>query len=128
MRDALVDSVRRHDVVVCGDFNVGPEARDVYDAAKVADDVLFHSDARAALASILALGFVDTFRLHHDEAGAFSWWDYRLNAFKRRMGFRIDLVLASDGLAKRCSGCEIDVEPRRRLQPSDHAPVVATFG
>jgi len=128
VRDALVDSVRRHDVVVCGDFNVGPEARDVYDAAKVADDVLFHSDARAALASILALGFVDTFRLHHDEAGAFSWWDYRLNAFKRRMGFRIDLVLASDALAKRCSGCEIDVEPRRRLQPSDHAPVVATFG
>ena len=128
VRDALVDSVRRHDVVVCGDFNVGPEARDVYDAAKVADDVLFHTDARAALASILALGFVDTFRLHHDEAGAFSWWDYRLNAFKRRMGFRIDLVLASDALAKRCSACEIDVEPRRRLQPSDHAPVVATFG
>ncbi|MFM7142519.1 MAG: exodeoxyribonuclease III [Alphaproteobacteria bacterium] len=129
LRTALEGSIAEHrEVVVCGDFNVGPEPRDVYDPDKVADDVLFHADVRAALASILDLGFVDTFRLHHDEAGAFSWWDYRLNAFKRRMGFRIDLVLATRALAERCSGCEIDVEPRRREQPSDHAPVVATFG
>jgi exodeoxyribonuclease-3 len=128
LREALAGSVAQHrDVVVCGDFNVAPEARDVYDAARVADDVLFHADVREALASIAAVGLRDAFRLHHDEAGAFSWWDYRLNAFKRRMGFRIDLVLASEALAKRCTGCEIDVEPRRREQPSDHAPVTATF-
>lgn len=128
LREALAGSVAEHrEVVVCGDFNVAPEPRDVYDAAKVADDVLFHADVRESLDSILSLGFVDAFRLHHEEDGAFSWWDYRLNAFKRRMGFRIDLVLASEALAKRCSTCEIDVEPRRREQPSDHAPVVATF-
>jgi len=128
LREVLGPSPRERDVLVCGDFNVAPEPRDVYDAGKVADDVLFHADVREALSELLALGLVDTFRLHHDEAGAFSWWDYRLNAFKRRMGFRIDLVLASEALAKRCSGCAIDVEPRRREQPSDHAPVTATFG
>lgn len=129
LRSALATSVAEHrEVVVCGDFNVAPEPRDVHDPDRLGDDVLFHADVREALGAILSLGFVDTFRLHHEEAGAYSWWDYRLNAFKRRMGFRIDLVLASAVLAERCSGCEIDVEPRRREQPSDHAPVVATFG
>lgn len=127
LRRALAPDVAGSEVVVCGDFNVAPEPRDVHDPVRLAEDVLFHPDARAALAALLALGLRDTFRMHHDEPGAYSWWDYRLNAFRRKMGLRIDHVLASPSLASRCSACDIDVEPRRRPQPSDHAPVLARF-
>ena len=127
LRAALDAVEHRADLLVCGDFNVAPEPRDVYDPAAVENDVLFHAEARRALADVLAWGLSDAFRLHHDEAGQFSWWDYRLNAFKRKMGLRIDHILVSAPLARRCTGCVIDVEPRAATQPSDHAPVVATF-
>ena len=58
---------------------------------------------------------------------SYTWWDYRNLAFRRKMGLRIDHILVSGELATRCSGCVIDVEPRRREQPSDHAPVVVTL-
>jgi len=60
-------------------------------------------------------------------AGQYSWWDYRANAFKRNLGLRIDLILASDSLAPRLTYAGIDIGPRRNERPSDHAPVVAGF-
>jgi len=86
------------------------------------------SDAeREALNNILTLGFVDTFRLFEDSDDNFSWWDYRAAAFRRNLGLRIDLILASEALARACTAATIDVEPRRRERPSDHAPVLAEF-
>jgi exodeoxyribonuclease-3 len=82
---------------------------------------------REALAKIAALGFTDLFRRFEQPANAFSWWDYRMNAFRRDHGLRIDLMLASKALADRCTACTIDREPRRWERPSDHAPVTATF-
>ena len=69
----------------------------------------------------------DTLRLFDQEAGSFSWWDYRAAAFRRNMGLRIDLILASRPLAESCTACSIDKEPRRLERPSDHTPVVAEF-
>ena len=72
-------------------------------------------------------GLVDTLRLHHPEPGLYSWWDYRMLAFARNTGLRIDLLLASASMAKRCTAASIDRDERKGELPSDHAPVVAEF-
>lgn len=114
-------------LVLMGDFNIAPEDRDVHDPAKWAGSVHVSEAERAALAGLMEIGLVDTFRLFDQPAGAYSWWDYRMGAFRRNQGLRIDLVLASRALAERCTGCRIDRAPRTWERPSDHAPVVATF-
>ncbi len=114
-------------LAVCGDFNIAAEDRDVHDPRFWRAQVLFHPSAREALQRFLGLGLVDTFRLHHQEGGAYSWWDYRAGAFARNEGLRIDYVFASRGLASRCTGAEIDTRPRQQPTPSDHTPVLATF-
>lgn len=122
---------RRHDparpLALSGDFNVATDERDVHDPKLWEETVLFHPEIRAALAELTRWGLVDTFRLHNQEAGHFSWWDYRAGAFHRNWGVRIDYVFASRGLAGRCSGASIDRDERKGEQPSDHAPVLATF-
>ena len=114
-------------VLLCGDFNVAPEARDVYDATKVDGEILFHPDERAAFARLLGWGLCDTLRLHHQEGGLYSWWDYRAMAFRRNLGFRIDHILVTPPLAARCTAVTLERELRKVPRPSDHIPVVATF-
>ncbi|MBK5944593.1 exodeoxyribonuclease III [Halorhodospira halophila] len=114
-------------VVVLGDFNIAPEPADVQDPAEWEGKVLFSPPEREALQGVLDLGLVDTFRLFEQPEAQFSWWDYRVNSFKRNRGLRIDLILASSALARACTASGVDVEPRRWERPSDHAPVVAEF-
>jgi exodeoxyribonuclease-3 len=114
-------------VVVCGDFNVAPEARDVADPPAWEGSVLFHPEVREALQDVLSWGLTDVFRQHHDEAGLYSWWDYRMLAFPKNKGLRIDHIFASQPLASRCMAAFIDRNERKGKQPSDHAPVVASF-
>jgi exodeoxyribonuclease III len=111
-------------VALCGDFNVAPEARDVHDPAEWERSVLFHPEARAALEHVRAWGLVDALRLHHEAPGLYTWWDYRMLAFPRNRGLRIDHVLLSQPLAARCRSATIDRNERKGKLPSDHAPVV----
>jgi exodeoxyribonuclease-3 len=111
-------------ILVAGDYNVAPEDRDVHDPAAWEGKVHVSAGEREALRQVIALGFKDAFRLFDQPDGSFSWWDYRLNAFRRKMGLRIDHVLLSPALAADCRACTIDVEPRRLERPSDHAPVI----
>jgi exodeoxyribonuclease-3 len=82
---------------------------------------------REALAAITALGFSDLFRRFEQPQNGYSWWDYRMNAYRRDHGLRIDLMLATPALAARCTACTIDRTPRGWERPSDHAPVTAEF-
>ncbi|HUP97036.1 MAG TPA: exodeoxyribonuclease III [Usitatibacter sp.] len=111
-------------VAVLGDFNVAPEDRDVHDPAAWAGQVLFSEPERAALQGLFGLGLADAFRLFEQPDRSFTWWDYRMNAFRRKMGLRIDHVLLSPELARLCRACSIDPGPRRLERPSDHAPVL----
>ena len=111
-------------VAVLGDFNVAPEERDVHDPAAWSGQVLFSEPERAALKALFGLGFADAFRLFDQPERSYTWWDYRMNAFRRKMGLRIDHVLLSPELAALCRACSIDPEPRRLERPSDHAPVL----
>jgi len=111
-------------LAVLGDYNVAPEDRDVHDPAMWEGKVHVSAPEREALADVVGLGLRDAFRLFDQPEGSYSWWDYRLNAFRRKMGLRIDHVLLSPALAAECRSCSIDVEPRRVERPSDHAPVI----
>lgn len=122
----LAGELRRHPALaVLGDYNIAPEDRDVYDPAAWKDQVLCSEPERAAFRALLALGLRDSFRLFEQPERAYSWWDYRMKAFQRKMGLRIDHVLLSEPLAGRCAAASIDVQPRRLDRPSDHAPVIA---
>jgi exodeoxyribonuclease-3 len=114
-------------LIVTGDLNIAPEACDVHDPAAWEGQVLVSAPEREAFQALLALGLKDSFRLFEQPPATFSWWDYRMNAFKRKMGLRIDHILASDLLAADCRSCVVDIEPRRNERPSDHAPVIAEF-
>jgi exodeoxyribonuclease-3 len=114
-------------LVVLGDFNIAPESRDVHDPKRWEGHVLFSEPEREALRQILATGLSDTFRLFEQPEKSFSWWDYRMQGFRRNHGLRIDHILASAALRNTCTGCRIDKGPRANERPSDHAPVVAEF-
>ena len=114
-------------VILCGDFNVAPEDRDVYDPVGLAGHILLSQAERAHLDEIKNWGFVDTFRQHHEDPGHYSWWDYRAMSFRRKQGLRIDHMWASQPLSKICTRSWIDAAPRKLDRPSDHAPIAAEF-
>ncbi|MCD7099544.1 exodeoxyribonuclease III [Stenotrophomonas sp. MMGLT7] len=126
----LGEELNRHPkLVVLGDFNIAPDARDVHDPLVWNEDHILTSTAeRAALGRLQALGLHDAFRLHNQEAGIFSWWDYRAAGFRRDLGLRIDLTLVSDALRPVAAEAGIDREPRTWERPSDHAPAWVRLG
>lgn len=115
------------DVALLGDYNIAPEDRDVHDPAQWAGQVLCTEAERSAFQRLLALGMKDSFRLFPQAEKSFSWWDYRMNGFKRNLGLRIDHILLTTNLATRCRESVIDLVPRRLERPSDHAPVWVTI-
>ncbi len=126
LREWLRRELARHPrLALLGDFNIAPEPQDVHDPELWAGQVLFSEPERAAFRELLALGFKDAFRLFQQPEQSFTWWDYRMMAFRRNRGLRIDHILLSEPLAARCTACSIDRDVRRLTRPSDHAPVIA---
>ena len=124
----LATELERHPALaVAGDFNVAPEDRDVHDPKAWEGQVHVSEAERAAWRALLDLGLKDAFRLFAQPEKVFSWWDYRMVAFRRNAGLRIDQILVSAELARRCTACSIDRAPRKLERPSDHAPVIAEF-
>lgn len=115
-------------VVLCGDLNIVPAPIDSWNEAKLAGGILHTDEERERFSGLTAWGFRDLFRDLHPEERKFSWWDYRGGAFHRKMGLRIDFLLATAIVAQRVRSVEIDREYRKKKDgriPSDHAPVIA---
>lgn len=124
----LEAEVAKHqNLVVLGDFNIAPADEDVHDPEKWGEAILCSPAERKALREMLDLGLTDVFRKFEQPPKTFSWWDYRAAGFRRNAGLRIDLILCSDAMSKRCTASYVDKEPRIWDRPSDHAPVVAEF-
>lgn len=120
----LKDELQKYPkLALLGDYNIAPEDRDVYDPVAWKDKVLCSVPERDAFRGLLALGLHDAFRLHESGDKLYSWWDYRMMAFRRNQGLRIDHILISNAL--QCSECHIDKAPRKLERPSDHTPVIA---
>lgn len=129
LREWLAQEIAAHPkLAVLGDFNIAPADEDVHDPKAWEGKVLCSEPERAALRGLLALGLKDAFRLFPQPEKSFTWWDYRMNGFKRNLGLRIDHVLLSAPLAAACTACSIDKAPRAAERPSDHAPVLAEIG
>ena len=115
--DAVSDA--GDDVVVCGDLNIAPEDRDVWDLAAVHGATHVTDDERARFQALLDWGIVDVFRqAHPDDDRLYTWWDYRAGNFHKHKGMRIDHVLASDAAGRRLS-----LVARRPQRPQGHGPV-----
>ncbi len=125
MREAIAEY---GDVALLGDYNIAPDDRDVYDPKAWEGQVLCSVPERDAFRGLVGLGLADSFRLFDQAEKSYSWWDYRMNGFKRNLGLRIDHVLLTPGIAARCTSSVIDVEPRKLERPSDHAPVFVEIG
>ncbi|MGH8278994.1 MAG: exodeoxyribonuclease III, partial [Gammaproteobacteria bacterium] len=95
-------------LALMGDLNIAPEDRDVYDPVAWQGQVMVSEPERAVFRKLLANGLADSFRLHTEGTGHYSWWDYRAGAFRRNQGLRIDHILLSPALAERSSGTSID--------------------
>jgi exodeoxyribonuclease-3 len=116
--------VRYPKLLLLGDYNIAPEDRDVHDPAAWVGNVLVSPPERDAFRALVTLGLKDSYRLFEQAEKTFSWWDYRMMAFRRNMGMRIDHILISEALVAQCKSCIIDKTPRKLERPSDHTPVV----
>ncbi|MDY0012019.1 MAG: exodeoxyribonuclease III [Rhodocyclaceae bacterium] len=119
----LKDELARHPrLVLAGDYNIAPEDRDASPEWK--EEIHVSAPERAAFQALQALGLTDAFRLFEQPEKSYSWWDYRMGAFRRNFGLRIDHLLVSAELVPACRACRVDKAPRKLERPSDHAPVV----
>lgn len=114
-------------LILLGDFNIAPEARDTYDPLLWEGKILCSEEERRSFRQLLELGLVDAFRNFNQEDKQFSWWDYRNFAFRRKQGLRIDHILVTPAVIENASDCVIDIEPRKWERPSDHTPVILSL-
>ncbi|WP_367607508.1 exodeoxyribonuclease III [Legionella sp. W05-934-2] len=122
------DQLEKYDyLAVVGDFNIAPSDLDVHDPKEWVECVLVSQKEREAFANLLNMGLVDSFRHQNPDSPTYSWWDYRAASFRRNRGLRIDHILTSPLLTEKLKETGIDKEPRKWEQPSDHAPVWASF-
>lgn len=115
-------------LALVGDFNIAPADEDVYDPMLWGEAVLCSPAERSRFRALLNLGYVDAYRQFPQAPGSFSWWDYRQLGFQKNRGLRIDHILLSRPLADSLKQCVIDRAPRKKPQPSDHAPIWAELG
>ena len=111
-------------LALLGDYNIAPEDQDVSDPEAWKGSVIVSQPERDAFKRFIALGLHDSFRLFEQAEKLYSWWDYRMMAFRRNMGLRIDHILISSQLVPLAKQSWIDKAPRKLERPSDHTPVV----
>ena len=107
-----------------GDFNIAPSNLDIHDPKKYGGAIMASETERSALNNVLKGRLIDSFRIFEKNAGHWSWWDYRNNAYELNKGWRIDHIYISRELSSKLKSCVIDSTPRGNLRPSDHAPVM----
>jgi exodeoxyribonuclease-3 len=114
-------------LVIAGDYNVIPEARDAAHPEQWVEDALFRPETREKYQELLALGFTDALRATTDEGGVYTFWDYQAGAWQRNNGIRIDHLLLSPQAADRLESVTVDKDMRAREKASDHVPVRVTL-
>ena len=124
LKNWLIEELKKYPkLALLGDYNIAPEDRDVHDPVAWQGNILVSEEERDAFQGLVQLGLRDAFREFEQPEKSFSWWDYRMMAFRRNMGMRIDHILIS--VALQCASCVIDKAPRKLERPSDHTIVIA---
>jgi exodeoxyribonuclease-3 len=115
-------------VVVCGDYNIAPADRDVWDIGAFAESTHVSQPEREALAALEGWGLEDAFRHRYDDDGLYTYWDYRSGDFHQHRGMRIDLIMVSAPVAVAVRWALVDRNARKGKLPSDHAPLFVDVG
>ncbi len=124
-RNYLLQLYGKKPVVVCGDLNVAHQEIDLKNAKSNRGNSGFTLEEREKMTSLLAAGFVDTYRYFYpDQTDAYTWWSFMPKVRERNIGWRIDYFLASERLAPSLLGAGIDSQ----VMGSDHCPVVLELG
>jgi exodeoxyribonuclease-3 len=112
-------------LILCGDLNVALEQRDVHPSLLKPHEVGQTGPEQQQLERIVSRGLVDLSRkFEPDNDRLFTWWAPWRNLRQKNVGWRIDYILVSQGLAERAQSCSV----AREFGTSDHAPVTAVFG
>lgn len=114
---------REEPALMCGDYNIIPQAEDAANPKVWTDDALFRPQSRAAFRKIVNLGFTEAFRARHTGPTHYSFWDYQAGAWNRNDGIRIDHFLLTPQCADLLNDCWIESAVRGGDKPSDHVPV-----
>lgn len=124
-RNYLLELDAKKPVVVCGDLNVAHQEIDLKNAKSNRNNSGFTPEEREKMTSLLAAGFVDTYRYFYpDQTDAYTWWSFMPKVRERNIGWRIDYFLASERLAPSLLGAGIDSQ----VMGSDHCPVMLELG
>jgi exodeoxyribonuclease-3 len=126
-RYLAVQETQGDPLCMVGDFNIGPEDRDLPDPKRQTGGIMASQAEREALQRVLGDRLSDVFRVFESDTGHWSWWDYRSGAWDRDKGWRIDHIYLTDDLLSCATGCLIHKATRGNEQPSDHAPVVVNL-
>ena len=110
-------------LVLCGDYNVIPQAEDAAHPQNWLSDALYLPQTRAAYQRLLNLGLTDAIRAQNPAPGTYTFWDFQAGAWERNNGIRIDHLLLSPQAADLLQTSGIDKAVRGRDRPSDHVPV-----
>jgi len=110
-------------LVLCGDYNVIPQAEDAAHPQNWLSDALYLPQTRAAYQRLLNLGLTDAIRAQNPAPGTYTFWDFQAGAWERNNGIRIDHLLLSPQAADLLQASGIDKAVRGRDRPSDHVPV-----
>jgi exodeoxyribonuclease-3 len=111
-------------IVLGGDYNIIPEARDCHDPIAWQDDALFRLESRRKFRALLSLGYTDAFRAVNNDDHQYTFWDYQAGCWPKNHGIRIDHFLLSAQAADKLKNCTIDPNPRGLEKASDHVPVI----
>ena len=110
-------------VILCGDLNVAHEEIDLKNPKTNRMNAGFTDQEREKFSTLLASGFIDTFRTLYPEQVTYSWWSYRFQARQKNAGWRIDYFVTSQRLLERIEDAKIHTE----IMGSDHCPVELTL-
>jgi exodeoxyribonuclease III len=115
-------------LVIGGDYNVGHQDIDVFDADKIRGIVCFHPEEQKRFRTMLNLGLTDVWRSLNPSEKRFSWWDYRGGGYSKNEGLRIDYLLLSPQAVDTVRASGMDEDTRTREKASDHIPVWCELG
>jgi exodeoxyribonuclease-3 len=113
--------------LIMGDFNIAPSDLDCHDPDKWKNSILTSDIERKLFHEILDDEFIDAYRYLFPKEPGFTWWDYRMAAFRRNLGLRIDHFLCSSNLQEKIADVQILKDYRKMERPSDHAPILLTM-
>ncbi|MDQ2724584.1 MAG: exodeoxyribonuclease III [Actinomycetota bacterium] len=109
---------------ICGDFNIAPADRDVWDPTAFVGSTHVSEAERKALSDLEGEDLVDAFRALYPEDELYTYWDYRSGDFHEHRGMRIDLIIVSRTLSGGLQWALVDRNARKGKLPSDHAPLL----